>query len=81
VDEDNKLVQVEDFGRIKDHKLCLRYKLYSNGTTQQMILSNDSGVYYLPTYFGEPIEVEDIEEAKELWIQSKYNLRDSGNYY
>jgi len=81
VDEDNRLAQVEEFGRIKDHKLCLRYKLYSNGSSEQMILSNDSGVYYLPTYFGEPVEVEDKEEAKELWIKSKYDLRDSGSYY
>ena len=81
VDEDNKLAQVEDFGRVKDHKLCLRYKLYSNGSSEQMILSNDKGIYYLPTYFGEPIEVEDMEEARELWIKSKYDLKDSGNYY
>jgi hypothetical protein len=46
-----------------------------------MILSNDSGVYYLPSYFGEPVEVNDIGSAKELWIKEEYNLRDKGNYY
>jgi len=46
-----------------------------------MILSNSKGVYYLPTYFDEPIMVDDLDDAKELWIKSEYNLKDSGNYY
>jgi len=81
VDKHNQLVQIKDFGRIKDHKISIRFKLYSNGSTTQMIISNDSGVYYLPTYFGEPKKVEDLDEAKKLWIKEEYNLRDSGNYY
>ena len=81
VDESNQLTQIKDFGRIKDKKICIRYTLYSNGSTSQMILSNDSGVYYLPTYFGEAKKVEDMDEAKKLWIKNEYNLRDSGNYY
>ena len=81
VDKNNQLVKLDDFGRIKDQKITLRYTLYANRSTSQMILTNDSGVYYLPTYFGEPKEVDDIEMAKELWIKEEYNLRDSGNYY
>ncbi len=81
VDEDNQLVQLDDFGRIKDNKITLRYTLYANKSTSEVILSNDSGVYYLPTYFGEPKEVDDLESAKQLWIKEEYNLRDSGNYY
>ncbi|NEW60312.1 type II secretion system protein [Sulfurovum sp. bin170] len=81
VDRDNNLVRLDDFGRIKDQKITLRYTLYANRSTSQIILSNDSGVYYLPTYFGEPEEVEDLDSAKELWIKEEYNLRDSGNYY
>ena len=81
VDENNQLTQIKDFGRLKDQKICIRYTLYANGSTSQMILSNDSGVYYLPTYFGEVKDVEDMDEAKKLWIKDEYNLRDSGNYY
>jgi len=81
VDKNNQLTQIEDFGRIKDQKISIRYTLYSNGSTTQMILSNDSGVYYLPTYFGEVKKVEDMDEAKKLWIKEEYNLKDSGNYY
>ncbi len=81
VDKDNKLFQIDEFGRIKDNKISFRYRLYSGGVVEQVILSNNKGVYYIPSYFGEPIEVKDIEEAKELWIQSKYDLKDSANYY
>jgi len=81
VDKNNQLTQIKDFGRIKDHKISIRFTLYSNGSTTQMIISNDSGVYYLPTYFGEAKKVEDLDEAKKLWIKEEYNLKDSGNYY
>jgi len=81
VDKNNQLLQIEDFGRIKDEKITLRYTLYANGSTTQLILSNDIAVYYLPSYFGEAKKVEDLESAKKLWIKDKYNLRDSGNYY
>ncbi len=81
LDRDNHLVQIEEQGRIKDKKICLRYHLYSNGSTTQMIITNNEGIYYLPSYFGKPQKVSDIEDAKELWIKDKYNLRDSGSYY
>ena len=81
LDNDNHLVQMDEIGRIKDKKICLRYHLYPNGSTTQMIITNNQGVYYLPSYFGEAKKVNDIEEAKELWIKDEYNLRDSGSYY
>ena len=81
IDRNNQLVKIEDFGRVKDNKICLRYSLYKNGSSTQLILSNDSGVYYLPSYFGKPKKLEDLDSAKELWLKEDYNLRDSGNYY
>jgi prepilin-type N-terminal cleavage/methylation domain-containing protein len=81
LDENNQLVEVEEFGRLKDQKITFRYTLYANRSTTQMILSNDKGVYYLPSYFGDAVEVEDMSDAKALWIKEEYNLRDQGNYY
>ena len=81
LDKDNHLVQMEELGRVKDKKICLRYHLYPNGSTTQMIISNDQGIYYLPSYFGKAKKVKDIEDAKELWIKDNYDLRDSGAYY
>ena len=81
LDKDNHWVQMEEFGRIKDKKICLRYHLYPNGSTTQMVIANDKGIYYLPSYFGKARKVADMEEAKELWIKSDYDLKDSGAYY
>jgi len=81
LDEDDHWIQIEDMGRIKDHKISLRYHLYPNGSTTQMVISNNKGIYFLPSYFGEAKRVADMDEAKELWLKSEYNLRDSGSYY
>ncbi len=81
VDSDNQLVQIENFGRVQEQKITFRYTLYPNGSTTELILVNDDGIYYLPSYFGEPQRVEDLESAKRLWIKDEYNLKDSGNYY
>lgn len=74
-------MKIEEQGRIDDKKICLRYHLYPNGSTTEMIISNNQGIYYLPSYFGKAKKVTDIEEAKSLWIKDKYNLKDSGLYY
>ena len=81
MDNDNHLVQMDEVGRIKDEEICLRYHLYPNGSTTQMVISNDQGIYYLPSYFGKAQKVSDLEDAKELWIKESYNLRDSGSFY
>ena len=81
IDRNNQLIKIDNFGRVKDEKICLRYTLYKNGSSTELILSNDSGVYYLPSYFGKPKRVEDLDSAKELWLKEDLNLRDSGNYY
>ena len=81
LDKDNHLVHIDELGRVKDKKICLRYHLYPNGSTTQMVITNNQGVYYLPSYFGKAKKVGDLEEAKELWIKDKYDLRDSGSYY
>jgi len=81
LDDDNRFIQMDEIGRIDDKSVCLRYHLYSNGSTTKMIIVNNQGIYYLPSYFGKAQKVEDMEEAKELWIKEKYSLRDSGSFY
>jgi len=81
LDEDDHFVGLDELGRIKDEKICLRYHLYPNGSTTQMVIVNKKGIYFLPSYFGKAVEVEDMEEAKELWVKEEYSLRDSGSFY
>jgi hypothetical protein len=81
LDKDNHFVQQDELGRLKDEKINFRFHLYPNGSTTQMVVSNDKGIYFLPSFFGEAKKVEDMDEAKELWIKSKYDLKDSSSFY
>ena len=81
IDHKNRLEEIEEFGRIKDNKITFRYNLYNNGSGSQMVLANNEGVYYLPSYFGKTQEVESLDDAKELWIKEEYDLTDKGGYY
>jgi len=81
LDDDNHFVKIDELGRVKDKEICLRYHLYPNGSTTQMVISNDQGIYYLPSFFGKAKKVSDMEEAKSLWIKDQYSLSDSGSFY
>ena len=81
LNNDNHFVQREELGRFKDEKIDFRFHLYPNGSTTQMVVVNNKGIYFLPSYFGKAKKVEDMDEAKELWIKSKYDLKDSSSYY
>ncbi len=81
LDKDNRFNKVDDFGRMKDEKVCLRYQLYANGSTTKMLIVNKEGIYFLPSFFGKTKEVKDMEEAKALWIKEDYSLKDSGSFY
>lgn len=81
LDDNNQFTQLDELGRVKDKRICLRYHLYANGSTTQMVIVNNQGTFYLPSYFGDAKKVADMEEAKSLWIKEEYSLRDSGSFY
>jgi len=81
LDNDDHFTQVEELGRFKDKKIALRYHLYPNSSTTQMVLKNNEGIYYLPSYFGNAKKVVDMDEAKELWLKDSYDLGDSGSFF
>ena len=81
VDKSNQLNSIDDFGSINDHKICFKFNIYKNGSSTKYILSDNSGIYFLPSYFGQPQMVNDIDIAKELWIKEEFNLNDETNYY
>jgi len=77
----DEAITLDDFGRVKDQKVCFKFKLYKNGSSTKYILKNSEGIYFLPSYFGTAKEVKDIDQAKELWIREEFNLKDNANYY
>ena len=80
IDADDNSYKV-DFGRLEDHPVCLRFSLHTNGSSSQMIIEKDRRFYYLPTYFGSPIETDSLSEAQKLWIEPTKILLNSGEYY
>ena len=73
--------QKVDFGRLDDHRICLRYKHNSNGSTTQTILESEEKFFYFPSYFGEVSMHESAEDATQAWVGDTKVLTSKGNYY
>jgi len=74
-------LEKEDFGRIDDNKVCLRFNLYSNKSSSKMVIQNDKGFFYIPSYFDEPQKVATLQEAEELWLQYNRIVSSGGDFY
>ena len=70
-----------DYGRFKDEKICLIIDFFQNGSSTQIILKDDKGVYFLPAFFGEPQRFSSLQEAKEHWLKNTTLVSDSGGFY
>ena len=80
LDRNDNFSQI-DFGRYEDHPVCLRFALYHNGSSSQVVIESKGRFYFLPAFFGEVKEVESLEQAKELWLQHTSLLANHGEYY
>lgn len=80
IDSEDALVQVE-YGRYQDKKVCLKLDFYPNGSSTKAILKTKEGVYYLPSYFGEPKTFESIEKAKDFWLKEAQLASGEGDFY
>lgn len=80
VDKNDNPQKIE-FGRFRDHHICLRYKHYANGSNTQIILESEGKFFYFPSYFGEVSVHESAEDAAEAWVKGTRILRSKGNYY
>ena len=80
LDSDDNFQRVE-YGRVDDEKLCIRYNIYSNKSSSQIVIKNRDGVFYIPSYFGESKKVNDLDEAKEIWLKYSDNISSMGDFY
>ena len=80
IDSRNALVQIE-YERYDDKKVCLKMDFYPNGSSTQIILENDEGAYFLPTYFEEAKKFESPEEARDYWLENTQLVSDNGEFY
>lgn len=80
IDKQEALLDVE-FGRYQDQKICLLMDFYNNGSNTQLILKNEKYSYFLPAYFDEPQQFENIEDAKDYWLRNSQLVSNQGDYY
>ncbi|WP_295419931.1 prepilin-type N-terminal cleavage/methylation domain-containing protein [Sulfurovum sp.] len=80
LDERESLLRLE-YGRYRDKKICLVLDFYQNGSSTQIILKDDEGVYFLPSFFGEAQKADSLEDAKELWLKNSDLVSNSGDFY
>lgn len=80
LDERESLLHLE-YGRYQNKKICLEMNFYSNGSSTQIILKNQSGIYFLPAFFDKPQKVDTIEDAKDLWLKNSNLASNSGDFY
>jgi len=80
LDQDDALNRIE-YGRYQDQKICLIMDFFKNGSSTQLILKNDEGSYFLPSFFGEPQRFSTPEEAKEYWLRNTALASDRGAFY
>lgn len=78
--EDDSVEEI-DFGRYDDHPVCLRFTLFGNGSSSQLIIQDRYQVFYLPSFFGKPREAVSLEEAKEFWLEHTRTLSNHGDIF
>jgi hypothetical protein len=80
LDASDSLSRVE-YGRYDDEEICLKMDFYPNGSSTKVILENPDGIYYLPSFFGKPQQVDTIEDAKQLWQKNTTLVSNIGDFY
>jgi len=80
VDERGEAEQV-DFGRFRDHRICLRFRYHPNGSSSEMIIESKGRFLYYPTLFGEVESFDSLEEAVARWRRGEGEFTDKGDYY
>jgi len=80
LDSQETLHEIQD-KRYQDQKICLEMHFYKNGSSTQLILENNHGVYFLPSFFGEAKKVDSLIEAKKLWLEKNELVANSGDFY
>ncbi|MBD3790404.1 MAG: prepilin-type N-terminal cleavage/methylation domain-containing protein [Campylobacterales bacterium] len=80
INRSNDLEELE-YGRYDDEKICLAIDFYANGSSTPIILEQKEKAYFLPSYFGEPLEVDSVEKAQDIWLENSKLVSNSGDFY
>lgn len=70
-----------DFGRFRDHPVCLRFQFRPNGSTSRLIIKSSQKYFFIPAYFGKVRTFDSLEEAAVWWRRNSDLLQNDGDYY
>lgn len=70
-----------EFGRYRDKPICLRFRYYPNGSSDQLILQEGSAFYFIPSFFGKIKRFETLRDARDYWLRNRYPLQQQGSIY
>ena len=70
-----------DFGRYRDHPVCLRFRGYADGHTTRLIIATGDKFYYFPRFFGKVGRYPSLEEAVARWRENDDLLHNRWDYY
>ena len=70
-----------EFGRYRDKPVCLRFRYYPNGSSDQLILQEGSAFYFIPSFFGKIKRFETLRDARDYWLRNRYRLQQQGSVY
>ncbi len=80
VGEDGEPVRA-DFGRYHDEKICFRFELRRDGSSEPIIVKSKKGFYLIPAYFGETRRFDSLDEAAGALMKEVDSVSHEGDFY
>ena len=77
----NETLERVEYGRFHDKKVSFVFHIYPNNSSTQIVIEQNKHFYFLPSFFREPQEVDDLDQAEALWLQGSDVLDNSGDFY
>lgn len=80
IDSQNQLRKI-DYGKYNGQNICLIFNIYSNGSSSQLITTQNNKNYLLPAFGMSPIATSSVETAKDIWLHNSYLVSKDGAFY
>jgi prepilin-type N-terminal cleavage/methylation domain-containing protein len=80
IDREDSLLALR-YERYDDQPICLKFDIYPNGSSTQLILEDEKRSYFLPSYFDAPQAFDTLDDAKEYWLERTKMVSNQGDFY
>jgi len=70
-----------DFGRYRDEKICFRFELRRDGSSEPIIIKSKKGFYLIPAYFGATRRFDSLDDAVNALMKEVDSVSHEGDFY